>query len=47
MYRIDRIQALGLTGISPKMMNSTTSNSNSLYLIPNKIGRKFMKIVFK
>lgn len=48
MYRIDRIQSLGITGTSSKALLAPVKElDDNLYLVPNIIGRKFMNIVFE
>lgn len=48
MYRIDRIQSLGITGTSSKALLAPVKElDDNLYLVPNRIGKKFMNIVFK
>lgn len=48
MYRVDRIQSLGITGTSPKVLFAPAKElDDNFYLVPNKIGKKFMNIVFK
>lgn len=48
MYRIDRIRSLGVTGVSEKALFAPVKElDDNLYLIPNKIGKKFMNIVFE
>jgi len=47
MYRLDRIQSLGITGTSPDAFTAPARElDDNFYLVPNKIGKKFMRIVF-
>jgi len=46
MYRMDRVQSLGITGISPTMIGSSNNLGEKINMVPNKMGRLFMKIIF-
>ncbi len=47
MYKMDRINSLGITGTSPKMFDASEEEiKNTLFVVPNKVGKKFMNIIF-
>lgn len=47
MYRVDRLNSLGIVGIKPQIFQQTDGGKEDTYIMTNHIGKKYCNIIFE